>query len=244
MKLAIIKNVSDSLSMHLKIFTLTLEPVDPVQFSIIETRAYFTVKLEEYTVLNKSNDTAFIYRYPAVQFKQIKNTLMVIGISQGAALLEQLSHARNEILSGKNTCTILERDAVIRNEEFGISNTTRTYEFLTPWLALNQQNAKKFYDLKGKPERDAFIRRILIGNLATLAKSLDYKTPVPITCEAKIRLRIDWMGHENVMVFLGKFKTNLMIPDYFGMGQSVSQGFGTIKCVPEILIEDEEVNAG
>lgn len=230
--------------MHLKIFTLTLEPVDPVQFSMAEARTHFAGKLEEYTDLNKSNDTTFIYRYPAVQCKRIKNTLIIIGISQGAALLEQLSHARNEILSGKNICTILERDAVIRNEEFGISNTTHTYEFLTPWLALNQQNAKKFYDLKGKPERDAFIRRILIGNLATLSKSLDYQTPVPITCDAKIRFRIDWMGHENVMVFLGKFTTNLRIPDYFGMGQSVSQGFGTIKSVTEIPVTDDEVNVG
>ena len=226
--------------MLLKIFTLTLDPVDPVQFSIADIRAYFTVKLEEYTVLNKSNDTAFIYRYPAVQCKQIKNTLIIIGISQGAALLEQLSQDLNEISAGINTCTILERDAVIRNEEFGISDTTHTYEFLTPWLALNQQNAKKFYDLKGKPDRDAFIRRILIGNLETLAKSLDYKTPVPITCEAKIRFRIDWMGRENVMVFLGKFKTNLRIPDYFGMGLSVSQGFGTIKRIPDIPVNEDE----
>ncbi|MDO9034086.1 MAG: CRISPR-associated endonuclease Cas6 [Methanoregula sp.] len=226
--------------MLLKIFTLTLDPVDPVQFSIADIRAYFTVKLEEYTVLNKSNDTAFIYRYPAVQCKQIKNTLIIIGISQGAALLEQLSQDLNKISAGINTCTILERDAVIRNEEFGISDTTHTYEFLTPWLALNQQNAKKFYDLKGKPDRDAFIRRILIGNLETLAKSLGYKTPVPITCEAKIRFRIDWMGRENVMVFLGKFKTNLRIPDYFGMGQSVSQGFGTIKRIPDIPVNEDE----
>ena len=226
--------------MLLKIFTLTLDPVDPVQFSIADMRAYFTVKLEEYTVLNKSNDTAFIYRYPAVQCKQIKNMLIIIGISQGAALLEQLSQDLNEISAGINTCTILERDAVIRNEEFGISDTTHTYEFLTPWLALNQQNAKKFYDLKGKPDRDAFIRRILIGNLETLAKSLDYKTPVPITCEAKIRFRIDWMGRENVMVFLGKFKTNLRIPDYFGMGLSVSQGFGTIKRIPDIPVNEDE----
>ena len=230
--------------MLLKIFTLTLEPVDPIQFSIAEIRVYFAGKLDEFTVFNKSNDTGFIYRYPAVQCKQHKNSLMVIGISQGAALLEQLSHERNEILSGKNTCTILERDAVIRNEEFGISGTTHTYEFLTPWLALNQQNAKKFYYLKGKPERDAFIRKILIRNLDTLAKSLDYKTPLPITCEAKIRFRIDWMGRENIMVFLGKFRTNLRIPDYFGMGQYVSQGFGTMKSIPDIPVTDDKVNAG
>ena len=230
--------------MNLKIFTIILDPVDPIQFSIAEIRAYFTVKLEEYTVFNKSNDNGFIYRYPVMQCKQIKNRLLVIGISQGAALLEQLSHERNEIFSGKNTCTILERDTAIRNEEFGISGTTHTYEFLTPWLALNQQNAKKFYDLKGKPERDAFISRILIGNFETLAKSLDYKISVPITCDAKIRFRIDWMGRENVMVFLGKVRTNLRIPDYFGMGQSVSQGFGTMKCIPEIPVTDDEMNAG
>ena len=41
----------------------------------------------------------------------------------------------------------------------GSSDKIHTYEFLTPWLALNQQNAKKFYDLKGKPKRDAFMTK-------------------------------------------------------------------------------------
>jgi len=225
-----------------KIFTLTLEPVHPLQFSIAELRSYFTGKLGDYTALHKSNDTGFIHRYPAVQCKQIKNTLMVMGISQGAALLEQLSCAQNEIAPGKNSCTILERDTAIRNEEFGISGTTHTYEFLTPWLALNQQNQKKFYDLKGKPERDAFMRKILVGNLGILSKSLDYKPPVSITCEAKIKFRIDRMDRENVMVFLGKFRTNLRIPDYFGIGQAVSQGFGTMKSIPYIPVTDAEAN--
>jgi hypothetical protein len=52
------------------------------------------------------------------------------------------------------------------------------------------------------------------------------------------------MGRENVMVFLGKFQTNLRIPDYFGIGQSVSQGSGTIKSIPDIPGEDDEVNKG
>jgi hypothetical protein len=226
--------------MILKIFTLTLEPVQPLQFSIAELRSYFAEKLGEYTVLHKSNDAGFLHRYPAVQCKQIKNTLRVMGISQGAALLEQLSCAQNEIAPGKNTCTILERDTVIRNEEFGICGTTHTYEFLTPWLALNQQNQQKFYDLKGKPERDAFMRKILVGNLGILSKSLDYKPPVPISCEAKIKFRIDRMDRENVMVFLGKFRTNLWIPDYFGIGLVVSQGFGTVKSIPDIPVTGNE----
>ena len=228
--------------MLLKIFTLTLEPTDPMQFSIAELRSYFAGKLGEYMDLHKGNTAGFIHRYPVVQCKQYKNSLLVMGIGQGAAFIEQISERQNEIAAGKNTCTILERDAIIRTEEFGISGTIHTYEFLTPYLALNQQNAKKFYDLKGKPKRDAFMLKILLGSLGTLAKSLDYKTPVPINCEAKIKFRIDWIDRENVIVFLGKFRTNCRIPDYFGIGQSVSQGFGTIKSIPEHPVADDEVH--
>jgi hypothetical protein len=171
--------------------------------------------------------------------KQIKNSLITLGISQGADFLFEHTRGLNEIPQGTSACTILERDTTIRLEEFVIG-PLQTYEFLTPWLALNQQNAKKFYTLKGKVERDAFMHRILINNLGMLAKSLDYKIPEPIQCEAKIRFRIDWIERENVIVFLGKFRTNLKIPDYFGIGQSVSQGFGTIRCVPDIPVPEED----
>jgi hypothetical protein len=226
------KNVRDLQSMLLKIFTLTCEPADPLQFSIAELRTYLAGKLGEFTTLHKSDTDGFIHRYPPVQCKQIKNMLIIIGISQGADLVEQLSHAQTEISVGKSTCIILTRDVAIRKDEFGISGITHTYEFLTPWLALNQQNTKKFYELKGKPDRDAFMQKILAVDLATLAKSLDYKSPVPINCEAKIKFRIDRIDHENVIIFLGKFRTNLRIPDYFGIGRSVSQGFGVIRELP------------
>ena len=230
--------------MLLNIITLTLEPVAPHQFSLAELRSHFAGKLSEYMDQHRDEPTVFIHRYPVVQCKLVKNTLMVLGVSQGAALLEQLSYGQTEISAGKNTCTIRSRDMAIRQEVFGTSGAIHTYEFLTPWLALNQQNAKKFYELKGKIERDTFIKKILDGSLATLAKSLDYKTPVPLTCRAKIKFRIDWIEWESVMVFLGTFQTNLTIPDYFGIGQSVSQGFGTLKCIPEIPVPGDEGNSG
>lgn len=182
-------------------------------------------------MLHKDQAGDFIHRYPVVQCKQIKNRVIVTGISQGAGFLYQHTSGHRHIGEGNSTCTIPEQDTSIRQEEFGISDATYTYEFLTPWLALNQQNAKKFYDLKGKPDRDAFMLRILESNLATLAKSLDYQSPVPIRCEAKLKFRIDRIERENVIVFLGKFRTTLRIPDYFGIGQSVSQGFGTIRAL-------------
>ena len=215
--------------MILPIFTLTLEPSDPLQFSVDELRSFFHKKSAEYTRLHKGSTTGFIHRYPVVQCKQIKNMLMVIGLSQGANLLLEISGGEKEFRIGENTCTISGRDQGIRNEAFSISDKIHTYEFLTPWLALNQQNAKKFYDLKGKPERDAFMQKILTGNLHTLAKSIDYDLPAPLTCKSRVRFKRERIHQENVMVFLGTFGTNLRIPDYLGIGQSVSLGFGTIR---------------
>ena len=216
--------------MILPVFTITLEPSNPLRFSLDELRSFFHKKSADYTRLHKDSAPGFIHRYPVVQCKQVKNTLMVIGIAQGADLLQEISEGNEEVGSGGTSCTISGRDPEIRKEEFGISDKIRTYEFLTPWLALNQQNAKKFYDLKGKPERDAFMQKILSGHLGTLARSLDYDLPAPLSCESKVRFRRERIDRENVMVFLGTFSTNLRIPDYLGIGLSVSQGFGTIRC--------------
>jgi len=220
--------------MILPLFTLVLQPANPLQFSLSGFRSSLTRGLAEYHAEGQSGTPAgkIIHRYPALQCKQVKHDLMVIGICQGAGFIRQMTEEKTEIVPGENCCTIVSRDPGIREEEFGTSGRLHEYEFLTPWLALNQQYAKKFYDLKGKPARDAFMQKILTAHLNTLAKSLDYIPEEPVTCTAHIRFIRERIDRENVIVFLGKFRTNLCIPDYLGMGQSVSQGFGTIRKIP------------
>ena len=219
--------------MILRIYTLTLEPEDPLRFSVDELRSFLNNKLAEYSALHRNDTAGFIHRYPVIQCKQIKGSLIATGISQGADCLVHLTRDQTIPGAGESSCRITARDPAVRPEPFGVVNASGTYEFLTPWLALNQQNAKKFYDLKGKPERDAFMQKLLTAQLNTLAKSLDFEITVPICCEAKVRFKRERIDRENVMVFLGKFRTNLQIPDYLGIGQSVSRGYGTIKRITE-----------
>jgi hypothetical protein len=219
--------------MILRIFTLSLEPEHPLRFSSDEFRSFLSKKFAEYSAHPLTDTTGFIHRYPVLQCKQVKRNLIVTGISQGADFLCQLTGDRTILGAGEGSCRITARDPGIRSELFGITDTPITYEFLTPWLALNQQHAKKFYDLNGKPQRDAFMQKLLTTQLATLAKSLDYAITAPITCEAKVRFLRERIDRENVIVFLGKFRTNLQIPDYLGIGRSVSQGYGTIKRITE-----------
>ena len=75
------------------------------------------------------------------------------------------------------------------------------------------------------------MQKILTRNLITLAKSIEYDLCLPLTCESRIRFKRLRIHDENVIVFLGTFRTNLRIPDYLGIGQSVSSGFGTIRSI-------------
>jgi hypothetical protein len=219
--------------MILRMYTLTLEPEHPLRFSADELRLYLNQKMAEYTSLHRENTAGYIYRYPVVQVKLVKSALMVTGISQGADCLYYLIRNQTKLGSGENICRITSSDKKIQEEPLGVTDTVVMYEFVTPWLALNQQNAKKFYDLNGKLQRDAFMQNLLTAQLTTLAKSLDYAITVPVRCEAKVRFRRDRIGRDNVMVFLGKFRTNFHIPDYLGIGLSISQGYGTIKRITE-----------
>jgi hypothetical protein len=194
---------------------------------------FLNKELAEFMALHRTNTTGFVYRYPVLQAKQVKRDLIVIGVSQGADCLCQIIRDRETLGAGENTCRITACDPEVRSETFGVTDTVAAYEFLTPYLALNQQHAKQFYDLNGKAQRDAFLQTLLSTHLATLAKSLDYRITTPVCCEAKVRFKRDRIGNANEMVFLGKFRTNLRIPDYLGIGRLVSQGYGTITCIRE-----------
>jgi len=218
--------------MFLRIFTLLLDSNRSRLDTFDELRPFLAKNFSKYAEAHKDRAADFTHRYPVVQVKIVQDWIMVLGINEGADFLSQFSVGIDKFATGRSTCTIVERDASVRNEEFGISRGSTTYEFQSPWLALNEQNAKKFYELNGKAERDAFINGILARNLATLAKSLGYAPALPITAEAKVRFKKERVGDANEMVFIGRFATNLAIPDYFGIGQSVSLGFGTVRTIP------------
>jgi hypothetical protein len=215
--------------MILHTFTLTLGSTRPIHGSAHELRGFFATKFNEYAELHQHNADKFIYRYPVVQYKMIENVPTVIGINEGAEVLKQIFDEYQEIRLGETIYQIVERGISLKDEEFGIADKIHSYVFVTPWLALNQENYRKFYALKGTSDRDEFVRKILIGNILSMAKSLGYDVPGQIKCDAQVHFRKDRLKDVSVMTFTGNFQANFLIPDYLGIGKSVSRGFGAVR---------------
>ena len=171
----------------------------------------------------------FDYRHPLIQYKIINGEPLVMGICKGSILLQLLENF-DELKTGKSTYQVIEMQSKTIPVEVTISYKRVIYSFLTPWLALNEKNYEKYQRLGMWKQKKSLLEKILVGNILSMSKSLGYTVPAPI--EANI---IDLkevptkLKGTSMLGFLCTFSVNFEIPDYWGIGKSVSRGFGTVK---------------
>jgi len=215
--------------MILKTFTLTLTSTRPIHGSATQLRGFFATKFNEYTLLHQHNADKVIYRYPLVQYKMINKTPTVIAINEGVEVLKNIYDKYDEINLNGNIYEIVERGITVKEQEFGISDKLLSYRFVTPWLALNQENYEKYLKLD-RVKQNEMLRRNLVGNLLSASKGLGYNVPDTIRLEigksqnmmCKVK-RVQFVG------FICEFMVNFEIPQYMGLGKSVSRGYGAVE---------------
>lgn len=214
--------------MNLLVFTLTLTSTRPIKESGAQLRGFFATKFNEYSLLHQHNADKFIYRYPMVQYKMIDRTPTVIGINEGAEVLKEIYDGYEKITLNGNEYKIVEREITYKEENFGISEKLIKYEFIAPWFALNQENFRKYLSFD-KEQQVELLNKNLIGNILSMSKSLNYQVPEKIKCYTELKSRNSSLKGNDIIAFKGSFITNFLIPNYFGLGKSVSRGFGTVK---------------
>ena len=214
--------------MNLKILRLTLHSDTPMRGDATKLRGFFATSFNEHALLHQHVTDKLIYKYPLIQYKMLDRTPLVLGINEGADVLKEIYDKFNEIKLGESTYSIVERGITLKSEEFGCSDQILSYRFVTPWLALSQENYPKYLDASWEERKD-LLRRILVGNILSASKGLGY------VAKEHIRLEVGRMQDEICMLkgtkvtgIRGEFTTNFAIPDFMGLGKSVSRGYGAV----------------
>jgi hypothetical protein len=185
---------------------------------------------EERLLHQHREDGKVDYHNPLVQYKIINGECLIVGFKDGGELLANLELVTKTLFLGCENYTILTTDLEFHHISIKITETVQFYSFLTPWLALNEKNYEKYQRLGAWGKRKELLEKVLIGNIISMSKSLGYTVPAPI--EANIHnlneVKTSLKGTP-MLGFLGNFSVNFEIPDYWGIGKSVSRGFGTVK---------------
>lgn len=177
--------------------------------------------------LNNSNSTeGFIYTYPKVQYKIIDGNPMVLGIGEAEEIVKTISNIEGLNLKGKKYL-ITDKKLIEQDTNFGAIEEIFFYKFLTPWLALDEESYKR-YKSRNIGEKKKQLESILIGNIISMAKGLEYVITDKLTVTVNVNEIQTKLKGTPMLGFLGTFSVNFEIPDYWGIGKSVSRGFGTV----------------
>ncbi len=201
----------------------------PLNFSdTVRLRGFIGRLFSGNILLHNHENECLRYTYPRVQYKIIDSHSIIIGLAEGVKALRLLAQL-DRIVIGHEDMQIEDFQIIEGQACLGILNNQLAYSFLTPWLALNEKNYEKYQKLGIWQKKKELLEKILVGNIISISKSLGYTVSAPLETriikikEVKASLKDVFM-----LGFLGTFSINFEIPDYWGIGKSVSRGFGTV----------------
>jgi len=214
--------------------TLLLNNINLRPFQIHKFRGFVGNLFIEHDLIHNHDEKGKpIYRYPLIQFKLIDKTPAIIAITDRAvSIFAELFMKLDKVKIEGTLIPVFEKDLKVEEVEFGYSNEIFMYEYVSPWIGLNQKNFTK-YNNAGNDEKNQMLKKVMTGNILSMAKHLDcwLSQDQKIKIDHKLKkIKVNLKG-KSMTAFKGIFKTNFLIPDYLGIGKSVSRGFGVVKRV-------------
>lgn len=214
---------------ELRIMRVTYPDIQVPQWQGRKLRGFFASDMEPGSFLHNHGKSGLeLYRYPLVQYKIVGRTPTVLAIEEGIREVHPLVMNQQELLLGTHRYPCGQVNIDLRTETIGDTAKPQSYRFCSPWFGLNQSNYRSYVQAS-TGERQAILSRVLVGNLLSLAKGLGLRVENRLEVQLQLNDRPVRFKDEVVLGFLGTFSVNYLIPDLFGIGKSVSRGFGNAR---------------
>ena len=220
--------MSDSLS-NIESVVVRIITDKPVRKTPYQVKGVFMKQYPDepiISMINGSNREKFLY--PRVQVKILNEQIYIMGLNEGVDPVLSLRDKIEILDFGNIAFNALESDIDHLKNQFQMTDKLAHYRFITPWVALNHTSGSK-YRKKKNQEKIKFLNTLLAQNLIFLAKEFG------IVLEEKIYTKIilpnlfpKSIDEKKWGAFNGEFKTNFYLPNFIGIGNGITRGYGTI----------------
>ena len=195
-------------------------------------RGYFGNLFKEHSPLlhNHYEDGTSRYAYPMVQYKVIDKTPILVGFQEGAELLVSLFLKIREIDIEGQKYPVLAKNIQQKQCELSVNKHLYNYFFKTLWMALNQENFRKYQQMN-EADRNTFLNKQLQNNILSFYKGLAFHINERVMAICSVEERETMFKSRSMLAFTGKFTSNAYLPEWVGIGKAVSRGFGTVSLI-------------
>jgi hypothetical protein len=195
-------------------------------------RGYFGNLFKEHSPLlhNHYENGKTRYAYPLVQYKVIDKTPLLVGLQEGADLLVSLFLKIRKIDIEGQQYPVLAKNIQQKQYDLVVNQQLYNYQFKTLWMALNQENHRKYQQL-AENAKTQFLNRQLQNNILSFYKGLSFRTSERIMAITRVIEKQTRFKDQAMLAFNGEFTTNAFLPEMAGIGKAVSRGFGTVHLI-------------
>lgn len=217
---------------HIKTFRLNFS--NPISFNEIPYLRGAIIKItkkQEILFHNHDKDNTFRYDYPLIQYKRINGNAAIIFIERGTDKIIDFINNNKNIADIGNRKTTLEIEKVDANDTIvQIWESEFTYS-IRKYLPLNKINYEKYIQTDDIIEKYQILENVLVGNILSFAKGMGiyFNNKIKVTILQVDEPKVYRFKNIKMMGFDIRFKSNVSLPDYIGLGKGVSIGFGMIK---------------
>ena len=168
------------------------------------------------------------FLYPRVQVKILNEQIYFIGIGEGVEPIKEVIKNLQILDFGNITFEISDNEIEESKKKFHPSSKFFRYRFITPWVALNQSTGKKYHCLKNK-DRVNYLNKLLGQNIVFISRELGIELEENIFTKINLSTLLPKKLEENNWAaFDGEFETNFILPNYIGIGNGITRGYGAL----------------
>jgi len=189
---------------------------------------------EENVLFHNHLGNSFLYKYPLLQYKRIGKQPCLYCIEYGIdeiAMFFSNKHWEEIRISNR---LLNMKVASLNLNQFKIEVCDHPYMYsIRNWIALNQDNIKIYRQLISEEEKKCFLEKILIANILSFAKGIDWQVSgaIQVSIYSEISVSPAVVKQNQLLAFSCRFASNVFLPNNLGLGKSVSIGYGVVRIV-------------
>lgn len=215
----------------------------PVRKTPYQVKGVFMRQFPDETIVPMLDGT---YRenflYPRVQVKILNEQIYLVGVGEGVDPIKSIAEKLEFLDFGNITFQVHDVDVDIHENSFRPVEKLIRYRFVTPWVALNQTTGSR-YRFLNNVDRVNFLNRLLGQNIVFMAREMGMELEENIFTKVTLTSMFPRPVDENNWgAFDGEFRANFILPNYLGIGNGITRGYGTIFGLfnPEMFSFDED----
>ena len=195
-------------------------------------RGYFGRLFAEHSPLlhNHEPDGRLRYAYPLVQYKVLDGVPTVLGLGPGSRLLTRLFLRVDSLDIDGLHLPVRSKEIESCEVTPQVNGALHAYRFVNPWLALNQDNYRRYRQAE-PPAQAALLQRVLTNHLVAVLRALGAPPAERVLVRPDLYPVRTQFKDQAMQAFGGTFVTNVWLPDAIGLGKSVSRGFGAVRAL-------------